>query len=268
MFGMGRIMFAVAVAAIAICGVAACGSSKDSAPVARVGNTPITTTEVDHWMKTLAGGDYYELSHKHVIPQGLVSLPADYSRCEANLKAAVDSSPLAAVIKRKLAPNEYEVKCHDLHEALRLQATAYLVQANWMKAIDREIGVSASEAEVEELFKQIKASQFPSEAAQQKFLQEHRESLADLLLVVRLDVYRRKNDKILTEEKKPVVLKLVNAENKWTKLTTCAAGYVVVNCKEYATKPSTAPKPASVLMEQLTAMVTGLCVNYAACAKP
>src|SRR5690242_17751751 len=66
-------------------GLTACGGGGGGASgasgdvVARVGGAAITRAAVSHWMATLAGGDYYELSGRRPVPTGLVSDPPDYA---------------------------------------------------------------------------------------------------------------------------------------------------------------------------------------------
>jgi hypothetical protein len=55
-------------------------------------------------------------------------------------------------------------------------------------------------------------------------------------------------------------------EQRWASKIDCVAGYVVEYCKGYTghkTYPTT--PPPSVLLEQTAALITGHCINRAAC---
>jgi hypothetical protein len=144
-----RAMSAIATAVLAIAGLTACGGggsqssseqSKAAASqvVARVNGTPITRAEVSHWMTTLAGRDYYSVSHKLATPAGLVSDPPNYARCVAKLESVEARQSETAV--------QLLNKCRQLYQALRIQATSYLVGALRGIGIAHELGVDVSEA--------------------------------------------------------------------------------------------------------------------------
>jgi len=243
---------------------AGCGSSGSSShAVAHVGKVAITTAQIDHWMHTLIGGDYFELSHGHIIPEGVVSLPPDYPRCESTLQATSDNAPVKTPLNRE----QLSRKCREIYQALKLQATHFLVNAAWLAEIDRDLGITASDQEVAKLFKEFKAREFPSAADQKRFFTEHRINMVDELTVLRLDVLKQKNGKLLGEENKAKVQNLLREEQKWNARTSCQLGYVVEHCKEYTKSPTQIAVAASVLMEQIAALARGRCTYPAACGK-
>jgi hypothetical protein len=239
------------------------GDSTTSAVVANVGSTKITKAEVNHWMGTLAGGDFYEVAHAHTIPAGLVSEPANYAACVTRLEAA------AASAKTAKAPTSAELlsKCRQLNRALKQQAIAYLVEADWIIALAAEEGVTARDQEIKQLYGRIKAEEFPTESKLKQFLSAHRRTLADELFVVKLDVLREKLSHKLTAGGKPTLIKLTEDGQRWTAKTSCSQGYVAPHCKQFtgASTTGSLPSPA-VLLEQVAAITGVQCVNRLACA--
>jgi hypothetical protein len=263
----------VVTAGLAIFGLAACGSSKPSAAsagkevVARVGTTPITRAAISHWMTTLVGGDYYELSGSHLIPAGLVSDPPDYSGCESRLEAVAAHSPST---EAKPTGTQISTKCRQLYQAMRHQAAAYLVQAQWLINTYAALGITVTDQEVQqELARWSAENKFNTEAQRNQFLALQRRSLADELLLMRLDVLGQKAEKEIHHEGKAFVAKLTETEQKWTSKTTCTAGYVVQHCRQFTSEPAptAALPPSSILVEQIAALATGRCINLEACGK-
>jgi len=261
-----RLFLICIAAAIAATCIAACGGGSSSQVVAKVGDTPITKAEINHWMSTLAGGDYYEVSRKHLIPAGLVSDPANYLGCVSNLEAAIDKRGAS---QAKPSASQLLSKCQQLNRAIKQQATAYLVEAQWIIGLAGEEGVKASDADIKTLFDRIKKEEYSSERKFKQFLANNRRSLADELLVVKLDVLRDKLTKKAQEGGNQALIALTEDGQRWTAKTTCEPGYVVPHCKQY--KGNSPPTPhqasAAVLLEQVAA-ITGAtpCVNRAACA--
>jgi len=253
---------AVAVALAAIGLVACGGSGPGDVVVAQVGGTPITRTAVSHWMATLAGSDYYELSRAQTLPAGLVSDPPDYSRCVASLQAAIPGAGGTGS-----GPDELLKKCREINVALRIQAVGLLVQAQWLTSVDRQEGMTVTEQEVQQLFKQIRAEQYPTEVDLRGYLSGRRWSLPDLLLTVRLDLLGRDAESKIAAGGKQAA-EFADAEQQWAARTSCNAGYVVAHCKQFkgAEIYPDALSP-SVLLEQVAALVTGRCINRQACGK-
>lgn len=254
----------LAVACLTACG----GGGVSGDVVAQVGSTAITKTEVNHWMTTLIGGDYYEVSHKHTVPAGLVSEPANYASCEAKLEAGAAH---AATRLAKLTAAQLLTKCRQLYQALKQQAVAYLVEAQWLIDLAGEEGVTASNQEVNQLFGRVKA-EYPSEAKLQQFLASNRRSVADEMLVVKLDVLREKLSQKAAAGGKQALLKLIEDGRKWTAKTNCSSGYVVPHCKQYegeaaaARESGSAHPSAAVLLEQVATIIGATtCVARAAC---
>jgi len=262
----GKWGVSAAAAALACAGLVACGGSGGGSGevLARVGETPITRSAVSHWMGTLAGGDYYELSGNHTLPAGIVSDPPNYAQCVARLQAADASNPRASSV----SPSELLTKCREINLALRIQAESYLLESQSLISVAHAEGITASEPDVQQLFSRIRAEQYPSTAELNRYLTSKRTSLADLLFVVKLDVLRQKETSKLTAGGKHVEAQFLAAQRQLAAQTSCNAGYVVHGCSQFKSEHlypgSLSP---AILMEQVAALVTGRCINQQACGK-
>ena len=233
--------------------------------VARVGDVPITQAAVNQWMNVLIGGDYYELSASHTVPPNLVSDPPDYPRCVQSLQTAATKSPKTIV---RLTPLRMLKECRQLNEALKEQATNYLITAQWLIAFNRELGITATRPEVESLYRKVKATRFPTAAAERRYFASQHLTAAQELFIVMLDVLRNKNEQRVEAGGQRAFALIQAAEKRWSQKTTCRPGYVVAHCKEYTGGEEqsyvTTPSPA-ILMEQVAAIAIGRCTASAAC---
>lgn len=271
--GVLRTVTRAAVAAVAVSivllGMSACGVGHGDPPgevVAKIGGTAVTRPELNHWMSTLAGGDFYEVGRRHAVPARLASEPPDYAACVASLQAAAANTHRGqgSATSPPLAVNATQLlqKCHELYVALRLQATAYVVEGQWLTAVAAAVGVRASEAEVQSLLREIKAREYPRPGEFQRYLASSRRSLADELFVVKLDVLERRLGQQMSTHAKQI--KLLEAGHKVTAETDCRPGYVVPHCRQFKTSKTSGRSPV-VLLEQV-ATITGIaCVNLQAC---
>jgi hypothetical protein len=254
---MSTISIAILLSALASCGSGGGSTSADgSTVVGRVGGAVITRSAVNHRLLALAGKDYYSLSHEHVLPAGLVSDPANYARCLSRLKMlARPNRPVESSVLIKL--------CHDLNQAVKLQAMSSLIQERWLEGLDRELGIVISPAEVMQLHRRRSAREYPSHAALAAYLERRRMSLSDLLSEDREDVLANRTIELIKRGGRGAYQRVVEAGQRWTRRTSCRPGYVVEHCREYKGQ-STTVSP-SVAVERLAAIVTGLCVDRAAC---
>jgi hypothetical protein len=256
-------------------GLAACGGSSSPSSstssssagevVARVGGSSITRAAVNHWMGQLEGEDYYELSHGHTVPAGLVSDPPDYAVCVSNLQAAAAGNPRAA---KSLTPTALLTKCREMNVALRLQAVGFLVQEQWLTSIARDEGVVVGEPEVQRLFRRIRAEQYPTEADLRQYLASRRSSVADELVRAKLDLLGQRTLNKVGAGGTHAAAEFTAIQQKWTAKTSCSAGYVVEHCEQFkGSQIYPGGLSPAILMEQVAALVTGRCINRPACAE-
>jgi hypothetical protein len=247
--------------AFALVGLTGCGGTSSDV-VAQVGSTPITKAMVGHWMHTLAGLTYYELSHHALLPPGLVSEPPNDVRCAHQLE--VHAAPASDGVT-KPTTIKLVAKCRQLNQQFRLLAISYLVNRQWYEDVLASLGVRVNEGEVLATLRQIKAREYPTEADFHEFLALRRWDLADELSYVRQDVlYQKGEGKMIDGDKfTPAYLE---AARHWTGLTQCSSGAVVQHCKEYKGEPKLSSPSAAVLTEQVSAIINGFCINKPACA--
>lgn len=230
---------------LALGGLSACGGGgglPDNA-VAQVGGTTITKATLSQWMSTLAGGDFYELSHI-TPPDGLVSDPPNYAICIAGLKR----------LAPKLSSAETKSKCEQLYQALKQQAVSYLLTSQQNFGEDAEVGVKASEDEVKQQFEKVKSELFPTEADLQQYLAARNWTTPVELFLIKRNVLSSKLARKLQEkfsDERASIAYFHSARKKWTAKTDCRPGYVVEQCKQY--KPgktaSTMLSPALLIKE-------------------
>jgi len=234
--------------------------------VARVGSVPITRGQINHWMATLAGGDYHELSAGRTVPEGLVSDPPSYGRCVARLEAVMAAAP----IKTGAHPTGVQLltKCRQLYRAIKAQATELLVTTELVFGLAADEGVAVSEAQVLAAYRHSNAERFQTAAQLASDQAARRVSVSDELLLTKKNLLA---EKIVTKLKSQSVgpTGLARAEASWNAKIDCRPGYVVEHCKQFhgAPPPSPDSPPATVLMEQVAALVTGHCTYIAACGK-
>jgi hypothetical protein len=266
-----RYILAVLVTSLVVIGFAACsggGGHSSGDAVAQVGETAITRAELDHWMATLTGGDFYGVARSHRVPAELASEPPNYPACVASLQAAGDSArsqqTSGSAPSTKQTAAQLLSKCRQLYVALRLQAISYLVNAEWNIGVYADLGIRASDAEVQRLLKEVKATEYPAPGQFQQFLTNNRRSLADELLVLKVNVLEQKlQRKVGIEGVKRISAELSEAGKKWTDKTDCRPGYVVPHCRQFR-KWKTTTDPV-VLLERV-ATITGIpCINREAC---
>jgi hypothetical protein len=239
-------------AAIAGCGG---GGGLPGDVVAQVGNEPITQSAVNHWMSTLVGGDFYEISRR-AAPIGLASDPENYPACRAALEKLMSGSA-------QVKPSEAQLrhKCEQLHLAIRAQAVSYLITVHVTKEQAAELGLGATPAEVERLFRTVQAREFPKETELRQYLAERHWSVADELFLLKRDLLSEKLKSKLLQKYAGASGQLALARyakdknGLWTGKTICRAGYVVQGCSEYGPAQAAAaradPSPA-ILIEELT----------------
>jgi hypothetical protein len=252
-----RAALALVVATLAAVGVGACGGSGagSGAAVARVGDTSISKAAMDHWMATIFGGDFYELTGK-VAPVGVVSEPPQLGRCVAALQR-YEAAP--APSKAVAAAAALRHKCEELDSAVRLQTVGYLITADVAIGESAEQGITVGESEIQQAFKGVQAAQFPTEVKLAEYLGERHWSLKDELFLVKRDLLSQKLVTLLerkfkgADEQAAFDRYAQLAKARWTAKTTCVSGYVVPGCKQYnarvAAAISAVPAPAALIYE-------------------
>jgi foldase protein PrsA len=189
-----------ALGAVLLTGVAltACGSSGvPGNAVASVNGTPITTATFNHWMTVAANASSASATTGQTTAKVPVPDPPAYAACIAHLEA---TAPKPAKGQAKPTPATLKTQCEQQYTSLKQSVLGYLISANWVLSEAGERGVKVSDAEVKKQFNQIKAQQFPTEAAFQKFLSSTGYTVSDVLLRVKLDLLSTKLQQKISKE--------------------------------------------------------------------
>jgi hypothetical protein len=219
--------------------------------VARVGGKSITQAEVNGLLHTVIVGDFFA-NVRARAPEGLVAEPEDPQACVAAMKGLLSEAPPKAqpTVARLTA------RCHQLHEAVKLEAVQRLVSTQWLIGQAAEQGLSVSDAEVARVFHKLQAKEFPTTAQLDRFLATAGRSLATELTYVKRDLLSQKlKAKLFARGNEASVVKYANdVTSKWTARTTCRPGYVVSECKQYvaATDAIAEAESPAVILEELT----------------
>lgn len=220
-----------------------CGGAGDPV-VARVGESTIRRSSVDHWMKVLVAGDYHQEIVKPA-PSGLVSDPPDYGAC---IRAANG-------IVRKRSSQVTATLCRDLYQAVKLQAVGFLTDALWHIEDAKEHGETATSNEVARRLRRQRQREWPAPGQFQRYLGERHLTLADESYLLKRDVLSQKQlervrQEGLTAGHEAAALQMAEEYSaKWTARTSCQPGYVAEQCKQYTGTPKHAPSPNSVLLQ-------------------
>ncbi len=168
---LGAVFFAAA-------GIAACGGGVPGNAVVSVNGTPVAKSTFEHWLNIVASSSSASTGAKAVVPD-----PPSYSACIAHLRS---TQPKPA--KGQTAPSEAQLKaeCEQQYTTYKNSALSFLIQSNWIIGQAEEMKISASTAEVEKKFDELKKQQFPKQAEYEKFLKDTGFTTSDLLLRVKV----------------------------------------------------------------------------------
>jgi foldase protein PrsA len=182
-------------------GIAACGGGGiPSNAVVQVGETPVTKSTFEHWLGIVANSSSASTGTKAVVPD-----PPTYSACIAHLKETQGK-----LAKGQKAPSDAQLKaqCEQQYTSYKTSALNFLIQSNWIIGQANEMKISASNAEVEKKFNELKKQQFPKQSDYEKFLKSTGFTTSDLLLRVKIQsVLSPKIEKKVTDEAKKNVTK-------------------------------------------------------------
>lgn len=122
-------------------------------------------------------------------------------------------------------------------QAIMEQVMGFLISADWVIGEAADLKVHVSQAVVEQHFHELRQAQFPKLRAFRKFLRETKQTVADLLLRVELDILSSRIQRRATAGHKSArgqmraLKRFVNHfRSKWTAKTYCAPQYAVHDC--------------------------------------
>jgi hypothetical protein len=236
--------FAIVASAVTL---ASCGGSGTPAgTIAQVGDIPITKTELNHWMATIVGGDFYELT-RVTAPKQLVSEPPNPTACVAKMKT----------VAKVTTTTELSHRCQQLAQLLKKQALAYLIESDVEVGEDAEHGITVTNQEIQASFNEVRKAQLPTEAALREYLAQRDWSLSDELFLVKRNLL---GSKLLEKVKHELGAKATEPEidayykrlgAKWTDKSSCNPGYVVEGCKQYVAPKNPSPVSPAVAIDEI-----------------
>src|SRR3954451_9624489 len=183
--------FFVAAIALAACG----GSSIPGNAVAKVGDTSITKTDFNHWLRIAAISSQGQTDPDIASGKKTAQIPdaPDFKNCVAE-KAKTAPQPA----KGQPAPTtaQFKQQCQTEYNGLRDQVLQFLISAEWIVGEAKDQGIKVTDAEVDKQFDTTKKQSFPKEADFQKFLKSSGMQLDDLKFRVRVQAL---SDKLRTK---------------------------------------------------------------------
>jgi hypothetical protein len=142
------------------------------------------------------------------------------------------------------AAAQLERECAERYRSMERGMLDVLIGFQWVVEEGKADGVSPSAAEVRAEYARYSDRQFPNPGEQRRYRADTGESVGDELLRVRTDMISRRifdNEKrmlggIATKAQLQAYARLaVATEKQWIAKTSCRAGYVVEDCRQYRT---------------------------------
>lgn len=237
----------VALAAIvfAVVGIVGCGSSEEI--VAQVpGGGSVSKATLEHWIP-IEAAILHEVQPKGPPPKGVVPDPPSYSACKSFLLSAGQrgalggTTPTTSQLKSKCAQKDRELKVITLNE---------LILWHWLMGEGTALGMKVSNAEVTHRYQEIIKGLFPKKGEFADYLKWTGQTVADMLLRARtqlfeLKIHQRQSETLqlvpkglTTQQREAAAGKLIEQlgltpGKYWADRTTCQPGYIVSSCKEY-----------------------------------
>jgi hypothetical protein len=212
--------------------LAGCGdptSTRDPA-VARIDGRQITLAELDHWTN-IEAVLAYETDPKKPVPAGVIPDPPSYAKC-------IEYSKTAAGLGQEPGQKtkaQLKQQCEARREQLLRHVLDILITASWLRGEAVEQGVKVTPEEIEQVRHRI----FPTEAPYRKYLALTGETPADERLIIEKDLLdtklleRAKSETTASQHSQMLIEAATAFTNKWKARTSCSAGYVVSECKQY-----------------------------------
>jgi len=227
-----------------------CGGSDNVVQIRGAADASISRAMLDHWMQAMAGADF-RTSIGAEGPRGLVSEPADYSRC---FEAAKLVAPRSFFNQLRPSARKLDQSCHALYRSVKAQSLGFLISAEWTIAEGAEHGIALSHADVERAFEQLRKRDYPTEQRLHDYLAERHWSLSDLFYQLKVNLLAaRLTPRIAphlasTGSDGQAYAQLVRQrQRRFLARTTCRPGYVVPGCREYRGSTSAEPAPDQIL---------------------
>lgn len=214
--------------------------------IAKVGDSPVTISEVRFWMSMFVGEDAF-LNARLSVPRNLVADPPDYATCMRELKAIIRGGP------SKTSRRRLKGICGALAADLKEQATLYLVMLRRVFSEAAELGVHVSSSQIQTTFARENAREFPKRGEFARFLAERGWTEGVDRFLVQTDLVEEGLHQALAQKyptRSAFVSHFRAMNNTWKARALCRPGYIVEGCRDYLAH-SPARKSASVLFEEI-----------------
>jgi Raf kinase inhibitor-like YbhB/YbcL family protein len=175
----------------------------------------------------------------------------------ADVVATVEQTPITKAsfehwTSVTAALNHSKAHSKAAREAVKNQVLGFLITSQWVLAEAAHLGISVSEAEVRQRLHQVTAKQFPKASQLKHYLASIGETEADLLMRVKVELLESKIAQHVTAGKtastEPRLLLSdfqKSFDARWRARTSCRAGYVMEDCKQYKGSPQPAASSSS-----------------------
>lgn len=163
--------------------------------------------------------------------------------------ATVDQTPIAKAtfdhwMAVTAALSHSTTRSSATYTARQNQVLGYLITSQWVVGEAAHLGVSVNEAEVHQRLAKFRTKQFPKASEFSKYLASVGESEADLLRRTKAELLESKISRRVIAGKTASTgahTLLITFQNsfytRWKQRTSCKAGYVMEDCKEYKGAP-------------------------------
>jgi hypothetical protein len=207
------------------------GSAPAGTVVVQVGNTAITKTIYEHWMR-IGDATVQKPLPGQPIPKPINYEPPDFTECIARLRAN-------ALLHE--STSQLKAKCQQTFKGIQERILRFLINGYWLREEAAEDGLSISNAELQKEFNHLKQQEFPTAASFQRLLTASRQGIPDLMFAVETVML---SSKLQQKISKPITKENPNPEGglkelnrtlvkKWTVRTNCHPGYIVQDCKQF-----------------------------------
>lgn len=249
----------LALASLSALSIGACGDNQPKSipndAVALIGHTPLSKATLNHWMNSIAGGDFYEHFGRRA-PRGLVSEPPNYTAC----MSAATTLTAASGRRPAFTTSQIAQKCRLLYQVIKEQALLFLISAQWRIDEAAEEGITISDAELASTSRQDVAQRYPRAGEFDTFLANREWALSDELYQLKRNLLTTKlHEKIshqsgreheTLQERAAFVHFVLGNTKKRTASTLCRPAYIVPTCRGYKNPATSLPAPL-VLLEEL-----------------
>jgi|SRR5580704_1931812 hypothetical protein len=174
-------------------------------------------------------------------PEGTPATPGSAEPASQQVVACVGPQSITGATFQHWAHVEHDdeepTKHHQSRRAVVQNVMGFLISSDWILGEAQARNIVVSEAEVRHRFDRIRAQQFPKRRAFKRFLEQTGQTVADLLLRVRLSILSERIQRSVqaghhgARSRRHAVESFVHEfKVEWTAQTYCAPAYAVQDC--------------------------------------